>query len=783
MNARCGVSLLLGLAGLSVPCSNTAAQGTRADYDRAANLRTLVQGKVVRDRIVPHWLDADRMWYRVTLPGGKTESWLVDTRTGKKSPYTAPAGEDGAALRPRPAEGLRSKDGGGDTEVLFENRTAGPIRLFWVDASGQRKEYAPVQPGGTHRQHTFGGHAWLATSADGKPLAGFVAEEAPGKAVVTGAAPEPVRDRPSRPAAGGKPGQSLDGKYVAFLKERNLWLREIANGQEHRLTTDGTAEKYLDNPLLWSPDSRHLLAQRTVPAQEHKVSFVESSPKDQVQPKLHTFDYLKPGDRIGVSKPALFDAVSGKEIPVSDALFANPWSITDLRWEPDSRRFTFLFNQRGHQVLRIVAVDASTGEARPIVHEQSKTFIDYAGKSFSRYLDATGEIIWMSERDGWNHLYLYDAKTGTVKNQITRGNWVVRGVDRVDDQKRQIWFRAGGIDAAQDPYYVHYCRINFDGTGLVRLTRGDGTHSVEYSPDGRFLVDTFSRADMPPVTELRRTEDGSLVTELEHGDASAMLSAGLKLPERFAAKARDGKTDIYGLIYRPSTLDPGKMYPVIEDIYAGPHSSFVPKEFRAASDQQALAELGFIVVKIDGMGTSNRSKAFHDVCWKNLGDAGLPDRILWMQAAAAQYPYLDLQRVGIYGTSAGGQESLRAMLAHPEFYKVCVSACGCHDNRMDKIWWNELWMGWPVGPHYDEQSNVTQAHRLQGKLLLIVGEMDTNVDPASTLQVANALVKADKDFDLLVIPGAGHGMGGAYGARRMQDFFVRHLLGAEPRRP
>ncbi|HEU4752977.1 MAG TPA: S9 family peptidase, partial [Armatimonadota bacterium] len=285
-----------------------------------------------------------------------------------------------------------------------------------------------------------------------------------------------------------------------------------------------------------------------------------------------------------------------------------------------------------------------------------------------------------------------------------------------------------------------------------------------------------------PVSELRRAEDGKLICELERGDWSALLETGWKAPERFSAKGRDGKTEIYGVIFRPTRFDPARKYPVIEDIYAGPQSSFVPKAFQPFFSQQALAELGFIVVKIDGMGTSNRSKAFHDVCWKNLGDAGLPDRILWMQAAARKYPAMDLERVGVYGTSAGGQNSLRALLAHPEFYKVGVSACGCHDNRMDKIWWNELWMGWPVGPHYDEQSNVTQAHRFQGKLLLIVGEMDTNVDPASTMQVANALIKADKDFDLLVVPGAGHGMGGAYGQRRMQDFFVRHLLGVEPRR-
>jgi dipeptidyl aminopeptidase/acylaminoacyl peptidase len=358
----------------------------------------------------------------------------------------------------------------------------------------------------------------------------------------------------------------------------------------------------------------------------------------------------------------------------------------------------------------------------------------------------------------------------------------VRGVDRVDAAKRQIWFHAGGIHPGQDPCYVHYARVNFDGTGLVLLTEGNGTHAIDYSPDGRFLIDTYSRLDLPPVMELRRVEDGKLICELERADISALVAAGWKMPEPFVATGRDGHTDIYGVIFRPSNFDPGKRYPVIEHIYAGPHGSFVPKAFQAAYGPQALAELGFILVQIDGMGTSNRSKAFHDVCWKNLGDAGFPDRILWLRAAAAKYPYMDLTRVGIYGGSAGGQSAVRALEAHGDFYKVAVADCGCHDNRMDKVWWNELWMGWPVGPHYAAQSNVTNAARLQGKLLLIVGELDRNVDPASTMQVVNALIRANKDFDLLVIPGAGHGAAESpYGARRRQDFFVRHLLGVEPR--
>ena len=359
----------------------------------------------------------------------------------------------------------------------------------------------------------------------------------------------------------------------------------------------------------------------------------------------------------------------------------------------------------------------------------------------------------------------------------------MRGVDRVDVERRQIWFRASGLFADQDPYFVHFCRVNFDGTGFTKLTSGDGTYALQHSPDGRFAIGIYSRVDLPNVCELRRTSDGSVVCELERSDWSALLKTGWQVPERFVAKGRDGKTDIFGVIIRPTNFDPAKSYPVIEHIYAGPHSAFVPKAFFDNQQMQGIAELGFIVVQIDGMGTSNRSKAFHDVCWKNLGDSGFPDRILWMKAAGRKYPSMDLNRVGIFGGSAGGQSSTRAMLAFGDFYKVAVSDCGCHDNRMDKIWWNELWMSWPIGPHYEQQSNVTQAHRLTGKLLLVVGEMDRNVDPASTLQVVNALIKADKDFEMLLVPGGGHGIAESpYGQRRRKDFFVRHLLGVEPRR-
>ncbi len=356
----------------------------------------------------------------------------------------------------------------------------------------------------------------------------------------------------------------------------------------------------------------------------------------------------------------------------------------------------------------------------------------------------------------------------------------MRGVDKVDEEKRQIWFRASGMYPGKDLYFINAYRINFDGTGLTALTEGDLNHQITYSPDAKYFVDEYSRVDLAPVCVLRQALDGKVLMEVEKADASGLAKAGWRAPEVFTAKGRDGQTDIWGIIFRPMKFDKAKKYPVIENIYAGPQDSFVPKSFMSYNSMMSMAELGFIVVQIDGLGTSNRSKAFHDVCWKNLADAGLPDRILWHKAVAAKYPYYDISRVGIYGTSAGGQSAMGALLFHPEFYKAAVASCGCHDNRMDKLWWNEQWMGWPLSQEYAASSNVDNAWKLKGKLLLYVGELDTNVDPSSTMQVVNALIKANKTFDLLVLPGQNHTPGGVYGERKRYDFFVRNLLGVEP---
>ncbi|WLT30964.1 S9 family peptidase [Geothrix sp. PMB-07] len=728
-----------------------SAQGTRADYQRATRMRELVTEENRRMAVDPTWAeDGASFWYRRSLSQGGQEWLRVQAQTGRKSP---------AFDHTKLASGL--------TKVL--GRTIDPAKL-------------PIEglsfPGDVSHLLFRTEEGWWRFNLKTAALTA-------GTPPKSGPQPPPTDgdDEPSQRTTGLV--ISPNGRWSAQLQDSNVVVRS-AGGKEIYRTTDGTTNDAYTGSFLWSPDGQKLVAQRSSQVPIHKVTLVESSPKDQLEPKTHVLDYAKPGDPLPVVRPVLINPATRTQTAADPALAPNPYFGygEDLRviWAKDSSRYFYVHNQRGHQVLRVIAVDAATGASRVIVDERSATFIDYSGKQFLEVLGDTDELVWMSERDGWNHLYLVDSRMGVVKNQITRGQWVVRSVVNVDPKRREILFLAGGIVPGQDPYYLHLAKIRFDGTGLKVLTSGDGTHSVTMNKDHSAFVDVWSRVDQPPVAELRRASDGSLITELERFDAKTLTAAGWRAPQRFVAKGRDGQTDIHGVIYRPSTYDPAKKYPVIEYIYAGPQDSFAPKAFRRQPMHWDMVELDFILVSIDGMGTSNRSKAFHDVCWKNLGDAGFPDRILWMKAAAAQDPAMDLSRVGIFGGSAGGQDSLRGLLAFGDFYKAGVSDCGCHDNRMDKVWWNEQWMGWPIGPHYAEQSNVTNASRLQGALLLLVGELDSNVDPSSTLQVVNALVKADKDFEMLVVPGSNHGtMRIPHVERRVKDFFVRHLLGASPR--
>ena len=740
------------------------AQVTRDDYDRATGLQRRYDGLVTGIPDSPTWIEnTTRFVYRRTVAGGH-EFVLVDAATGQKQPPF-----DHARL----AEALSQARNGSWTARTL------PFNSFRFANQESSIDFQLDQQTRV-----------VCTLADYRCTVNERRDTTPPGALrgVNG----PVRG--PHIAGTTTPRRSPDGTWEAFIQNYNVALRNIASRAVTVLSSDGSeGNAYELESVAWSPDSTQLAVYRVRPGYRRIVDYVESSPEDQLQPRHWTLQYAKPGDQLDLEQPVIFYVDPVKRLEIANDLFPNPYELSSLVWRKDGRAVTFEYNQRGHQVYRIIEIDAATGRARSVISEEPKTFFYYnlandsrsAGKRFRYDLDDGKEVVWMSERDGWNHLYLMDGSSGRVINQITKGEWPVRGVQKVDDVKRQIWFSAGGRNPGEDPYFLHYYRINFDGSGLTALTSARADHQVSYSPDMQFFVDTYSRVDLAPVSELRRTADGGLVAEIEKVDISALVKAGWKAPEVFTAKGRDGVTDIWGLIFRPTNFDPARTYPVIENIYAGPHGSHVPKAFAAFSSSQAQAELGFIVVQIDGMGTSNRSKAFHDVAWQNLGDAGFPDRILWHRAAAAKYPWYDVTRVGIYGGSAGGQNSMGALLFHPDFYKVAVSYAGCHDNRMDKIWWNEQWMGWPLGDQYARSSNVDNAAKLHGRLLLVVGELDTNVDPASTMQVVSALIKANKQFDLLVVPGENHnaargGRYSQYGQRKQFDFFVQHLMGVAP---
>lgn len=714
----------------------------------------------------------------VTLVG-RSNCWRLELASGKLQPVAGeslPPGDSGLPPHRRPRPSART---GPETEIIFENRLDKEVRVFWLDTQGARQSYGRIPPHGRRAQHTFGGHVWLVADERGETLAVFEAADQPDLAIIDGRHPPEIDSQPDRTRRRPRDtGASPDGRWTAFVRDHNLFVRSSA-GEETRLSEDGR-EGNAYAQWEWAPDSRTLVAWRVEAGDRKEVYLVRSSPPGGGRAQFESRYYALPGDRFPRHELNLFEVASRKQFKPDVDRFEHESDTPRLRWSRDGKQFAWRQVDRGHQRLRVIEVHCETGAVRNLVDERSETFIwtthtEALRLNLVNWLEKSEEIIYASERDGWRHLYLVDAAAGKIRNQITRGEWVVRGIDRIDENQRQIWFHACGTIPGQDPYFIHFYRVNFDGTGLVALTEGNGTHSLEFSPDRRFYLDTWSRVDQAPVIELRRSADGRRVCLLEQSDTSELVESGWQPPEPFVAKGRDGQTDIYGIICRPPHLDPSKNYPVIENIYAGPQNSHVPKAFSTTPRFRPLTDAGFIVVQVDGMGTANRSKAFHDVCWKNLKDAGFPDRILWHKAVAAAYPYYDIQRVGIYGTSAGGQNAAAAVLFHPDFYRAAVANSGCHDNRLDKASWNEQWMGYPVGPHYAECSNIENAPRLQGRLFLVVGELDRNVPPESTLRFADALIRANKDFDLLIIPNGGHGAGGDYYQRRMKDFFLRHL--------
>jgi len=576
----------------------------------------------------------------------------------------------------------------------------------------------------------------------------------------------------------GRQVSPIDKNLTIFHRDNNLWT--LRDNKEKPLTSDGDSTNYYSSWGSFSPDGRYYATVRIKPAPKHYVYYVESSPKGRVEPLLHKQEYAKPGDSLNYRVPVVIDVQTGKVTEPSTDLFKHQYAVSMPRWDDNSRTLTFTFNERGHHIYRLLELEAETGKVRTLIEETNDKYVNY--NRLYRYDFKDGRrILWSSERDGRNHIYLYDRQKAQLIRQVTSGEFYVRDIQHIDEKAGVVYFSACGMNKDEDPYLIHFYRIGLDGKHLICLTPEMGNHKATFTPDMLYLVDTYSTVTNPPVTVLRSGKNGKILRTLEKADISRLEAEGWTAPEVFAAPGRDGVTEMWGIILRPSNFDPHKKYPVIEYIYSGPGDQYVPKSFQAWHWGMAeLAELGFIVVQVDGMTTSFRTRAFEEVCYKNLKDGGLPDHKAWIKAAAEKYPYIDADRVGIYGCSAGGQNALAALLWHGDFYKAAYAACGCHDNRMDKIWWNEQWMSYPIDSSYEECSNVANAWRLERPLMLVVGELDDNVDPASTMQVVSALQKAGKDFELVVIPGAHHTMGEAYGDHKRADFFVRHLLGVNP---
>ena len=736
------------------------AQGTLEDYQRAerflpGNVRHLVY---VAD-VTPHWIEkTNRFWYR---------------RAGAKAGSETSLNESEFVL------------------VDAEKNTSAPAfdheRLAAALSKAAKQEYSPTALPFSDIEFVDGGKS-IRFSVDGAP---WICPLATYECQREQAHPE-------------KPNEVLspNKRWAAYVKEYNLYLRDTSTGTVLQLTHDGVAGWDYATPLpslrvmvdqgteevkqpaavFWSPDSSKLVTYRIDSRNSGRFTSLQFVPPDQLRPRAFTYVYPLPGEVLAKAETIIFDIQSGKRIDVQIAPIDLPFQDgPGFDWFPDSKSFYYDDDARGYKAKELRVVDASTGEQKVVVREQADSYVD-PGETFYRFVDATGEILWSSERDGWNHLYIYNRKTGQLENQITQGPWVVRGIEHIDEKNRRVYFLANGREKGEDPYQAHLYSIGFDGKGLQLLSPENANHSVSVSPDGTFFVDNYSRPDLPGEAVLRRTKDGSEVRVLDKTDASELLKTGWKFAEPFQGKAADGTTDLYGLIWRPSIFDPAKKYPIVEFVYTGPQWFFVPKSFGSTLWLQSMAELGFVVVMVDGRGTAGRSRAFHQFSYRNLGGS-FEDHVAMIKQMAARYPYMDATRVGIFGTSAGGYGAAHAMLAFPEFYRVGVSTSGDHDARLDKAWWNEAYQGYPVQDDYAAQSNVTMAARLEGHLLLEHGDIDDNVHPAETIRFVDALMKANKNFDMLFVPNMFHGESGEhalYLVRRRWDYFVQYLLGVAP---
>jgi dipeptidyl-peptidase 4 len=609
--------------------------------------------------------------------------------------------------------------------------------------------------------------------------------------------------RPRGRRGGGAPSVvSPDGKREAFIRDWNLWVRDVATSAEKQLTTDGVKDfgYATDNAgwvssdraiLLWSPDSKKIATQQQDERNVGDMYLVQSEPG---HPKLRAWKYPLPGDSIVAMVQRVIIEVDNARIvrlqmapDFHRATLSDNLSMNDYKWSPDATRLALVSTSRDHKQAVLRVADASTGDVRTVFEESVPT--QFESTSGWDVLWGSNEVIWYSQRDNWGQLYLYDMTTGKLKNKITSGEGMVSQIVKVDEKGRAVLFGAFGREKGRDPYFQHYYRVGLNGKNLVLLTPEDANHAIQLSPSGQFLVDTYSKPDVPPTVNLR-DEKGKLVMPLEKADISKLIASGWKPPIPITMKGRDGQTDIYGLMFRPTNFDSTKKYPIINNAYPGPQSgSTGSRSFSAArGDHQALAELGFIVVSIDGMGTPNRSKSYHDIYYAAMGrDNTLPDQVAGMKELAQRYSWIDIDRAAMYGHSGGGFIAADAMFRYPDFFKVGISESGNHDQRVYEDDWGERYQGLLVRnadgtDNYAVEANQTFAKNLKGHLMLAHGLMDNNVPPYNTLLVVEALIKANKDFDLVLFPSMAHGYGNQsnYMMRRRWDYFVKWLLNADP---
>ena len=595
---------------------------------------------------------------------------------------------------------------------------------------------------------------------------------------------------------------SPDGKKAAYIKDYNLWVRDLATGQSTQLTTDGIKDfgyatdnagwKSSDRAILeWSPDSRKVA---TFKQDQREVSDMYLVTTNVGKPVLKAWKYPLPGDKV---IPTIQRVIINVDTPKVIVLQVPPdphratlsddisssGTFDDVDWNEDASQLAFVSTSRDHKQEKFRIADAASGAVREIFEETVPTQYESGRSAIDwRYLNKSNEIIWYSERDNWGHLYLYDALTGKLKNQITRGEWVVSRLLKVDEKKRLIYFLAVGREGG-NPYFNHLYKVGLDGQHLTLLTPEEGNHLVTFSPSGNYFIDVYSKPDVASVAVVRNL-DGKLIVHLEKTDVSRLMATGWKPPVPFSVKAHDGQTDIYGLMFTPTNLDPNKKYPIVDYIYPGPQGGSVGNWSFSASrgDNQALAELGFIVVAIEGTSNPYRSKSYHDMSYGNMAENTLPDQVGGIRQLAQRYSYIDTSRVGIWGHSGGGFATAGAMFRYPDFFKVGISESGNHDNRNYEDDWGERYDGLAENSNYEAQANENYAKNLKGKLLLAHGLMDNNVPPSNTLLVVEALEKANKNFDLVVFPNSAHGYGAysLYMTRRRWDYFVKNLAGEEP---